>query len=159
MGHAHTKLTKTEIQQLCTISSFNKDELTNLFEQFKKFDTDSNGVLDRNGIYLQSGSIDFKELVVSMSIIGKGTPEEKLGFMFDVYDKDKSGTLEASEIDDLSQTMVSVGKEIGTLDGDIKTFVDKLLQKVDVNHDLCITRDEWISQGSKCPSILTLLGL
>ncbi|GAM25963.1 hypothetical protein SAMD00019534_091380 [Acytostelium subglobosum LB1] len=183
MGQAAGKLSKDEIQSLSTQSSFSKNEIGDLFAEFKKHDIDGNGALDRNEFISffktrlpkqsaaqlnnlfdafdtdGSGSIDFKELVISLSIIGKGTPEEKLGFMFDIYDKDKSGTLEKGEIDELTRTMVSVGKAMGKGDKDITVFVEKLIQKIDVDKSTTITRSEWITQGSRSPSVITLLGI
>ncbi|EFA81663.1 hypothetical protein PPL_05657 [Heterostelium album PN500] len=126
------------------LPKFNSTQLNNLFDSF-----DSDG----------SGSVDFKELVVATSVIGKGTAEEKLGFMFDTYDKDKSGSLEKGEVDNIINMMISVGKAMGKSDKDITVFVNKLIEKVDVDKNQTITRDEWISQGSKSPSVLTLLGL
>jgi Ca2+-binding EF-hand superfamily protein len=37
----------------------------------------------------KSGTVSFVELATSLSVIGKGTVEEKLAFTFDLYDTDK----------------------------------------------------------------------
>lgn len=37
----------------------------------------------------KSGTVSFAELATSLSVIGKGTVEEKLAFTFDLYDADK----------------------------------------------------------------------
>ena len=42
----------------------------------------------------KSGSVSFTELATSLSVVGKGTTDEKLAFTFDLYDADKSGFLD-----------------------------------------------------------------
>ena len=54
-----------------------------------------------------SGTISLKEFVNSMSLLLKGTPEEKLAFVFQTYDIDGGGTLTTDEVELLSDQMLS----------------------------------------------------
>ncbi len=38
----------------------------------------------------KSGTVSFAELATALSVIGKGSADEKLAFTFDLYDTDKS---------------------------------------------------------------------
>ncbi|KAF2076671.1 hypothetical protein CYY_002041 [Polysphondylium violaceum] len=177
------KLTKAEIDSISTQTSFNKAEIEKLYEEFKKADTDKNGTFDKNEFVKffqprlptfpasqlldlfeafdtdKSGSLDFKEITVALSIIGKGDATDKLTVLFDLYDKDNSGTLEKTEVQALINLMISVGKSMGKKEEDIGRFVTKLMEKIDADKSGAITRSEWITEGAKSPSLLTLLGL
>ncbi|EFA79943.1 calcium-binding protein [Heterostelium album PN500] len=183
MGGGSSKLSKHDIEYLSQQTCLSKDEVGKLFQEFKKYDTDGNGSLDRNEFIAffkkrmpsypsdqlvslfeefdsdKSGTIDFKELTVAMSVIGKGTAEDKLGLLFDIYDKDNSGTLEKNEVDQIITLMVGVGKSLGKPERDVSVFVRKLFEKLDVDKNQMISRAEWIQQGSSSPSLLLLLGI
>lgn len=104
-----------------------------------------------------SGTVSFKELASSLSVLGKGTVEEKLKIAFQLYDTDKSGTLEKGEVINIVEQMKTIAATIGRPGcGD---FIDSLMQKLDVNGDGEISLDEWIKEGSKSPSLLVLLGI
>lgn len=46
----------------------------------------------------KSGYIDFRELIACLSVVSKGSFEEKLRLIFDIYDIDGSGYLTSDEI-------------------------------------------------------------
>ncbi len=50
--------------------------------------------IDRDG----NGKIDFSEYMIAMSLQISGNLKEKLNWMFNLYDLDKSGSLEKSEM-------------------------------------------------------------
>jgi Ca2+-binding EF-hand superfamily protein len=77
---------------------------------FKTFDVD------------KSGTISFKELATALSVLGHGSPAEKLGFMFDLYDIDGSGSLESTEIQLLLHQMRFDLVDLGSL-----SWSDRLL--------------------------------
>ncbi|OMJ78169.1 hypothetical protein SteCoe_22060 [Stentor coeruleus] len=63
-------------------------------EIFNKFDEDA------------SGYLDFRELTIAMSVLSKGSFEDKMRICFDAYDTDHSGYLELSEINSLIEKML-----------------------------------------------------
>jgi len=177
------KLTKAEVDSLSSQTKYTKGEIQSLYEEFKKADTDKNGTFDKTEFVAffqpklptfpasqlldlfeafdtdKSGSLDFKEIVVALSIVGKGDASDKLSVLFDLYDKDNSGTLEKKEVESLVLMMITVGKSMGKKEDDIGRFVNKLMEKIDADKSNTISRNEWITEGAKSPSLLTLLGL
>jgi len=51
-------------------------------------------VFDHN----QSGNINFKEFILGMSVITRGSAVEKFKLSFDIYDVDGSGSIDKSEM-------------------------------------------------------------
>merc|ERR1711880_20535 len=116
MGNKQS-LDKKEVDQLTKQTHWTKEDLAALHADFKAADVNKTGELDfaqfvsimkgritmDEAGYKQlftamdtdnSGTIDFQELATNLSVVGKGTVEEKLEFTFDLYDEDKSGHLD-----------------------------------------------------------------
>jgi len=47
--------------------------------------------------------VDFKELMTGLSVLSKGTLDEKLEFWFQIFDSDKDGLLSKPELDMLME--------------------------------------------------------
>ncbi len=104
----------------------------------------------------KSGTVSFAELATSLSVVGKGTTDEKLAFTFDLYDADKSGHLDRREAEAVLNQMKRVAMTLGRQADD---FIEGLLDKLDVDKDGKISRNEWMTIGAKTPSLLVLLGV
>jgi hypothetical protein len=55
--------------------------------------------------------------------------------------------------------MKAVAAGMGRDEKNTSSFIDGLMKKLDSNKDGVITRDEWIKEGLKTPSLLILLGV
>eukprot|EP00003_Mantamonas_plastica_P014266 TRINITY_DN2474_c0_g2_i2.p1 TRINITY_DN2474_c0_g2~~TRINITY_DN2474_c0_g2_i2.p1 ORF type:complete len:390 (+),score=144.91 TRINITY_DN2474_c0_g2_i2:365-1534(+) len=53
--------------------------------------------------------ISFGELMAGLSIVARGEPEERLGLLFDSFDRDDSGSIDASEFDLLMNSIFTLG--------------------------------------------------
>eukprot|EP00727_Mastigamoeba_balamuthi_P003120 m51a1_g12805 putative calcium-binding protein (401) ;mRNA; r:1329-2531 len=137
-----------EFRQLFSMKSNLKhlsDEIMQLF--FDAFDTDG------------SGTIDFEEMATALSILSKGTNEQKLRFLFQVYDADHDGTLQQADVERLLRHIFSVMEAAGRGGPTMETFVRAVVGKLDVNKDGQVTLEEWLSVGKKMPMILQFLGI
>merc|ERR1711924_397109 len=145
MGNKQS-LDKKEVESLTKQTHWTKEDLAALHEDFKKHDVKKTGELnfdsfvaiikgritmDEAGyknLFTQmdtdnSGTISFQELATNLSVVGKGTAEEKLAFTFDLYDDDKNGYLDRAEAEQVLKQMQ--------------------IDKLDDNKDGKITRQEW----------------
>ena len=81
-----------------TYYGINKEEFMEIIRGYNNSMEDwASGLFD-NFDEDKSGFLDFRELVICMSILSKGTFEERLRLCFDVYDVDKSGYLQRDEL-------------------------------------------------------------
>ena len=101
---------------MCDLVSF-------LFEKRYVFDA-----IDQNG----NGEIDFLEYMVAMSLQTSGSLKDKLHWMFNLYDLDKSGSLEISEMIKIINSMYAyLGRDTINSRGTIKfDKIEKLFNKV-----------------------------
>jgi Ca2+-binding EF-hand superfamily protein len=98
---------------------------------FQIFDTD------------KSGTVDSKELSVGLSILGTGTLESKLKFVFNLFDTTNSGRITKDQLTTTFKTLFSM-LYAGEADQLVKIYVDVLIQLYDQNKDQTITLDELI---------------
>merc|ERR1711991_1043529 len=130
MGNKQS-LDKKEVDQLTKQTHWTKEDLAALHADFKAADVKKTGELDfsqfvsimKGRITMDeagyknlfthmdtdnSGTISFQELATNLSVVGKGSADEKLAFTFDLYDDDKSGYLDRQEAEQVLKQMQRV---------------------------------------------------
>eukprot|EP00658_Telonema_sp_P-2_P013945 TRINITY_DN15286_c0_g1_i2.p1 TRINITY_DN15286_c0_g1~~TRINITY_DN15286_c0_g1_i2.p1 ORF type:complete len:275 (+),score=66.90 TRINITY_DN15286_c0_g1_i2:199-1023(+) len=90
---------------------------------FTAFDTDG------------SGTLQMQEFMVGMAAMnGNSSVEQKLSFMFKLYDQDKSGSLDRNEIRQLLSALAQSGSGTSSSVG-LEEMVDQFMNHVDANGD------------------------
>lgn len=92
----------------------------------------------------RDGLIDFREFVVSLSTLLKGSAEEKLKFMFKYYDLDGSGTLSPDEVYYIFKTS-ALTQGVQVSDDEIQQAVVQCFKEIDVDGDGQLTFEEFKS--------------
>ncbi|WFD18621.1 Calcineurin subunit B [Malassezia caprae] len=131
---------------------FSAQEIQRLKKRFLKLDRDGSGSIDRDE-FLQipaiannplaqrlisiidadgGGTVDFQEFVHGLSVFtSHGSREEKLQFVFKVYDMDRDGFISNGELFIVLKMMVG-----GNLkDQQLQQIVDKTIMEADKNGD------------------------
>ncbi|PKI83471.1 Calcineurin subunit B [Malassezia vespertilionis] len=148
MGQQGSQLLNDMEQQ----TNFSAPEIQRLKKRFLKLDRDGSGSIDRdeflslptiaNNPLAQrlisifdadgSGSVDFQEFVYGLSVFSsQGSREEKLRFVFKVYDIDRDGYISNGELFLVLKMMVG-----GNLkDQQLQQIVDKTIMEADKNGD------------------------
>ncbi|GMR60564.1 hypothetical protein PMAYCL1PPCAC_30759, partial [Pristionchus mayeri] len=111
---------------------------------FRTFDSDGDKI------------ISFEEFVSGLSVISRGSIEEKLNWIYTLYDIDRRGVIGHSELMKISQSMYDL---IGRNAGPPVTYqhllehASTIVQKMDANKDGVITRQEFLDVCSNDEAI------
>ncbi|KAG9259993.1 Kv channel-interacting protein 4 [Astyanax mexicanus] len=117
---------------------------------FSAFDTD------------QNGTVSFEELIRGMSVLLRGSAEEKLYWTFNLYDLNRDGQITREEMLDVLKAIYDLmGKNVPTgLKEEIpRLHLEAFFQKMDRNHDGVVTAEEFIETCQKDENILRSMGL
>lgn len=106
----------------------------------------------------RSGSIECDELMVGLRKLTKGTPAEKLKFLFDVYDANESGTI---DIDELKTVLRSCMEEssLQLSEDDLDSLTALLFESADEDGSGEISFDELKAELEKHPGVIENLSI
>eukprot|EP00095_Tigriopus_kingsejongensis_P010694 maker-scaffold261_size233860-snap-gene-1.29 protein:Tk10694 transcript:maker-scaffold261_size233860-snap-gene-1.29-mRNA-1 annotation:"hypothetical protein TcasGA2_TC000296" len=99
--------------------------------------------LDRN----DSGVITFQDFVVGLSILIRGTLEEKLRWTFSLYDQDRDGVISREEMEDVVGSVFDLMGRTGdpvAEEAIVAERVDQIFQKMDLNGDGVVSIEEFL---------------
>lgn len=183
MKKGKSKLTAEDIQELRLSTEFTEDELHTWHKAFrekcpngkmseKKFAeiyknhystgdaTIFAGHVFRTFDKNKDGTIDFHEFIQGLSIISRGSTEQKLRWAFEMYDSDGSGAVSRAEMLEIVRGIFRLAGDRVNLPRDENTpekFTHKLFAKLDRDNDGTITQNEFV-RGVQCyPSLMRLL--
>ncbi|XP_077877258.1 Kv channel-interacting protein 4 isoform X5 [Ictidomys tridecemlineatus] len=158
---AQSKFTKKELQILyrgfkneCPSGVVNEETFKEIYSQFfpqgdsttyahflfNAFDTDHNG------------AVSFEDFIKGLSILLRGTVQEKLNWAFNLYDINKDGYITKEEMLDIMKAIYDMmGKcTYPVLKEDApRQHVETFFQKMDKNKDGVVTIDEFIESCQK----------
>ncbi|XP_055681194.1 Kv channel-interacting protein 1-like isoform X2 [Lutzomyia longipalpis] len=98
----------------------------------------------------RSGIVSFEEFVQGLSILSRGSLEEKLRWTFSLYDINGDGFITREEMTDIATAIYDLAGHIpsdpiAALEEEkIREKVDRIFQKMDTNSDGVITLDEFL---------------
>ncbi|KAG8523539.1 Kv channel-interacting protein 2, partial [Galemys pyrenaicus] len=167
-----TKFTRKELQVLyrgfkneCPSGIVNEENFKQIYSQFfpqgdsSTYATFLFNAFDTN----HDGSVSFEDFVAGLSVILRGTIDDRLNWAFNLYDLNKDGCITKEEMLDIMKSIYDMmGKYTypALREEAPREHVESFFQKMDRNKDGVVTIEEFIESCQKvCPHFSPALGL
>ena len=98
---------------------------------FRAFDTSNDGLLD------------FREFLCLMSIISRGTLDQRLELAFSIYDLNDNGSISGDEMLEIVKCIFKMENDKGASESP-RELVAKVFGLMDKNHDMKLTKKEFV---------------
>ncbi|XP_021915447.1 Kv channel-interacting protein 1-like [Zootermopsis nevadensis] len=155
-----TKFTRKEIQLI--YRGFKQECFKNIFSQFfPQGDASQYAHYVFNTIkHNQTGKISFEDFLGILSRVSRGSVQEKLQWIFGLYDLNGDGLITKSEMLDVVTSiyeMLGRSTEPVVEENSAKEHVEKIFHLIDTNKDGVVTIDELVEWCSRDEQILQSL--
>ncbi|XP_054707530.1 Kv channel-interacting protein 4-like [Uloborus diversus] len=173
------------LDELCRKTKFSKKEIQLMYRSFKQ--ECPNGFVEEDtfrgifshffpngnvGLYAhyvfrtfdqnKNGAISFKDFIQCLSLMCRGTIQEKLQWAFKLYDINGDGRITKKELMDIVcsvHALMGRRSHSNLEEKALREHVDKTFQKMDINKDGVVTIDEFMEICSKDETIAKSLTL
>lgn len=106
------------------------------------------------------GKIDFREFMIVLTVISKGTPQENLEQIFRIFDVNNDGSVSKKELYRIVKDLYSlIPKEDNPTQATDKCLAELAFKEMDTDGDSKITKEEFIRACQSNEKISSMLAL
>jgi len=108
----------------------------------------------------ESGTVDFKEFLCTLSVCSRGAIDDKLKWAFHLYDIDGNGYVTKQECVEIIKGIYKMrGLPIKSTQNSLSPMqtVDEIFSKIDVDNDNQLSETEFIMGAKNEPAILSII--
>ncbi|XP_045783001.1 Kv channel-interacting protein 4-like isoform X1 [Maniola jurtina] len=156
------KLMYRGFKQECPTGVVDEEAFKNIFSQFFPLgDASQYAHFVFNTVkHKQSGKLNFEEFLGTLSRVGRGSRQEKLSWVFALYDADGDGRISRAEMLAVVQAVYELlGRAAAppVPRGAAEDHVDRIFHLMDTNADGVVTPDELARWCARDPALLSSL--
>ena len=132
----------------------NEQEFVQCFSKVMKVDATHASALFRAADYTNDGFLEYREFLGLLSILYKGTPEDKLKLIFQSYDTDCSGEIDEAEMRKMLTSTLTI-EDPAEKEKAIEEIILKAFTEMDMDCNDSISFEELEKAFRKRPELMT----